>query len=504
MPYLPAETFDNIRNFIKLNTGLSFSNEKQIDLEYGLQNVAHEYGVTDLQNFAEFLLSRPLSTEIKHSLQRNLTIGETYFFRENPIIDKFKNILLQIAPEKRKTAKTLRIWSSGCSSGEEPYSLAITIAETLPDFASWDITLIGTDINTSALEKAETGIYRNWSFRGVDQRIINKYFTETIDNGFAVKDSIKNMVDFIHLNLFEDPYPSPLTKTYSLDFIFCRNVIMYFDDTGRKKVLNGFYNSLTNKGYLFLSLTELAHQSDRRFVTRKEGSVVYYQKDISVQSFPNQVKRPASDFLARSDTARSSISEPLPVSPSLKNTKEESGIGYSLSVSIRGLYESEKFDEAAALTGKLIPQLLSKTRLLSNEVESAILIIKVLSHAGKTNEALQFTYDILPIEKTTAELHYLQGTLLREKNNLQLAEQSFCNCLFLQPDYTAALFALANVQRQLGKNQESLRTFNNLLSVLSKIPGNEIGTSLEGVSSGELYQITVAAIQNLTKKMQAV
>lgn len=491
MSRLLPDTFESIRNFIRLNTGLAFSFEKQNDLEYGLLTVALEYGVTDLNDFVEFLLSRPLPDEIKSSLQRNLTIGETYFFREKPVIDKFKALLLQIAPEKRRTTKSLRVWSSGCSSGEEPYSLAITIAETLPDYASWNITLLGTDINNAALHKAQSGIFRKWSFRGVDEHIIQKYFIQTGEQEYEVKPSIKAMVEFSHLNLFEDAFPSPLTKTYSLDFIFCRNVIMYFDPAGRKKVLGGFYNSLNNMGYLFLSLTELAHQTDKRFTTIKDGSVVFYQKDISNGNHPafntnyNKISTSNSESFIKkaapkpyNSTAAPVISAPVTLSDVLTR------------------------DNNTTVTQWLQQQsdiLRTKNLLTAGELQLVLQNVHTLIKQAYIREALLYISDVLQIEKTCAELFYLKSTLLREKEELTQAEQSLKKALFLEPEYFAALFASGNVQRQMGRNEESKRTFACLISLLQKRSPAEKVRNLDDMSVQELLTISGMALENLAK-----
>jgi chemotaxis protein methyltransferase CheR len=210
-----------------------------------------------------------------------LTINETYFYREENQLNECCSIVLPQLREKNM-ARPLRIWSAACSTGEEPYTLAMLIQES-GKFLPGSVEIIGTDINKKVLQKADKGWYHSGSFafRRIPQNLLKKYFSEEND-GYQINQSIKNMVEFQYLNLLNTDRVEQLGK---FDVIFCRNVLIYFDQETTKRVIKSLHRNLTPGGYLFLghaeSITDMALgfqkvDSDRTFYYRKEP--VYDEK----------------------------------------------------------------------------------------------------------------------------------------------------------------------------------------------------------------------------------
>ena len=197
-----------------------------------------------------------------------LTIGETYFFRDRGQINLLKTkILPELIAKKRdichksKDKKPcLKIWSAGCSSGEEPYSLAIMIKELIPDLIDWNILILGTDINTESIEKAEQGIYDSWSFRQVEPQIQKQYFHQQ-KMRWEVDSQIRKLVKFRCMNLFQEAFPNQLSDLHNIDAIVCRNVFIYFNSAAIATVLEKFYQTLNPGGYLIAGHTELHGQN---------------------------------------------------------------------------------------------------------------------------------------------------------------------------------------------------------------------------------------------------
>jgi chemotaxis protein methyltransferase CheR len=206
-----------------------------------------------------------------------LTNTESYFFRDQDQFTLLRNHILPELIQRKQNNKTIRICSAGCSSGEEPYSLAILLKELLSDIEEWNVTILGIDVNQEALAKAKTGIYRPWSFRRVNLEIVKRYF-QVINNEYHLKDSIKKMVDLQPINLVKDLFPSSNSELQNLDLILCRNVFIYFDSSAIATVLNKFYDALEPSGYLITGHAELYGQDVSQFETKVFPESVVYQR----------------------------------------------------------------------------------------------------------------------------------------------------------------------------------------------------------------------------------
>lgn len=206
-----------------------------------------------------------------------LTNIESYFFRDQEQFLLLRNHIIPELIQRKQSSKTIRICSAGCSSGEEPYSLAILLKELLPDLEQWNVMILGVDINQDVLKKAEQGVYRPWSFRRVDADIVQRYF-RVIDNEYYLNDSIKEMVKFQTVNLAREVFPNFNLELKELDLIICRNVFIYFELSAIAMVLDKFYKALQPLGYLITGHAELYGQNLSQFQTRVFPESVIYQR----------------------------------------------------------------------------------------------------------------------------------------------------------------------------------------------------------------------------------
>ncbi len=206
-----------------------------------------------------------------------LTNVESYFFRDQDQFNLLRNSIIPELIARKQSTKTIRICSAGCSSGEEPYSLAILLKELLPDVEQWNLLILGVDVNEEALQKAKAGIYRPWSFRRVDLEIIHRYFQVT-NNQYYLEPSIKQMVKFQALNIVKEPFTYPNSELREIDLILCRNVFIYFESSTIATVLNKFYEALQPLGYLITGHAELYGQNLSQFQTKVFPESVVYQR----------------------------------------------------------------------------------------------------------------------------------------------------------------------------------------------------------------------------------
>ncbi len=257
--------FEQLRDFIYNICGMYFHTTKKYFLESRLTRRMEATGTKTYQDYYLLLKSARGSEELKF-LMDEITTNETYFFRNVPQLAALENKLLpEIVEAKNKMGfRKLRIWSAASSSGEEAYTMAMILLEKRSTLLKdWIIEIVGTDINETVIAQAKEGVYNAYSVRNIPDVYKRKYIKE--DNGkFILSPEVKKFVTFNKLNLYED---SKMIFMKSFDFIFCANVLIYFDTASKSKVVQHFYNNLQPYGYFFVGQSESLHGVNDKFKT---------------------------------------------------------------------------------------------------------------------------------------------------------------------------------------------------------------------------------------------
>ena len=278
-PEIPMsmDEFRLLRDFVYQHCGLNFTEDSKYLLEKRLARRLETHNLQSFKDYYYFLRYKPEKDQELSAVVDLLTTNETYFFREEYQLKTFAE---EILPEirKRKEAegnRSLRIWSAGCSSGEEPYTLAMLLLDQ-PWLNSWQVEIIGTDISQKVLSKARQGEYSEASFRNTDPVYRHRFFEEN-SGKMQIGDNVKSLVTISHLNLFDQARVALLGK---MDIVFCRNVIIYFDLDGKKKVIDSFFQRLHLEGYLLLGHSESLINLSTAFQLRHFQHDMVYQKPI--------------------------------------------------------------------------------------------------------------------------------------------------------------------------------------------------------------------------------
>ena len=489
--------------FLNSNMGLHFPKNRWGELEKKISDLAEENGFQDAGDFIRQLLSEsPAKSRIEH-LASYLTVGETYFYREPRSFEVLKeNILPEMIQDRRKTGKRLRIWSAGCCTGEEPYSIAVLLTRLIPDVKDWNITILATDINPSFLKKAREGIYSKWSFRNTPKWVIKNYFERIDENHFRVAERIKNMVTFSYLNLADDVYPALMNYTNAMDAIFCRNVLMYFTPKSVKSVAGSFFHSLIDGGWLIVSPAETMLLKSSRFVTVNFPEITLYKKDLykhiveqkrewnikETDSLP--AKHPAKtipdlqsvDYISK--PAPPGQKPPMKRIPSKRKARIEKTV---MSKPARHeealtLYHQGSYDEAEE-------KLLSLLSTNNQDYNAYPLLARVKANQGKLNDAIEWCEKAISRDKLKADLHYLRATILLEQDLPDEAMLSLKRALYLEPRFALAHFALGNILLRSGRVKETEKHFRNALKELSKHDREVILPESDGITAGRLSEI---------------
>ena len=268
---LPDALLSQLSDFLEVHMGLHFPRQRWHDLERGVAAASRDAGYANAETFVRWLLGAPLTRTRIEGLASHLTIGETYFFREKASLDILEQrILPELLQARAQGDRRLRIWSAGCCSGEEPYSIAMLLDRLIPDPAKWNVTILATDINPQFLRKAAQGIYSAWSFRETPGWLKELYFTRRADGRFEIQPRMRQMVSFSYLNLAEDSYPSLVNGTNAMDIILCRNVLMYFAPETRSIAYAKLDQALEDDGLLMLGAAETVMDQTTLFSTARE------------------------------------------------------------------------------------------------------------------------------------------------------------------------------------------------------------------------------------------
>ncbi len=474
--------------------GLHFPEKRWGDLARIISHAARELGFEDVDAFIERLVSRQTTKEQEEILAGHLTIGETYFFREQKSFDILENrILPDLIASRRGREQRLRIWSAGCSTGEEPYSLAILLSRLIPDPREWQITILATDINSRALGKAVHGVYSDWSFRGIPQWVRQRYFTKTPNGHDELQHAIRRMVTFSVLNLAEDNYPSLSTNTNAMDIILCRNVLMYFEPKQQHKVIKSFQRSLLEGGWLVVSPCETSPAFSTCFETVVFPDAVFYKRNEQRNKpqviVPTLISQPSSLIEGKGEGRKPQlIAPPAPGKVKQVEPKTQTSV-YEKALT---LYHQGKYKEAAHKLSGLLAETEATSGAKPAFGKAAALMAQAQANRGEIAVALEWVEKAIAADKLNAELYYLRATIFQEQGEILKAVASLKQSIYLDQAFVMAHFALGALTLQSGKPREAGRHLENALSLLLACPADDPVPGAEGMTGARLSEIITA------------
>jgi len=268
------EDFLKFREFFYRKTGILFEDSKRYFVDKRLVERIQATGHNNFRSYFTFMRFQASGEELQ-ALTNAMTVNETYFFREEY---QFKCLVDSMLPEIIKTKRpgsTIRIWSIPSSSGEEPYSIALYLTEYWPDIAHWDVELISSDIDTNILKKAREGRYSARSVQHLPAKLLQKHFRRLPDGDYQISDDFRQAVEFTRVNLNE---PADTRPYRGFDVIFCRNLLIYFDDLSRRQAAEVFFDALNPGGFICLGHSESMSRISSVFKVRKFPDAIVYQK----------------------------------------------------------------------------------------------------------------------------------------------------------------------------------------------------------------------------------
>jgi len=478
-PTLSTTLLSRLSELVVEQTGLNFPQERWGDLERGIAAAAPDFNFPDRESCAHWLLSAPLTRRMNEILATHLSVGETYFFREKQNLGILEEqILPQLLQARRQNEqRRLRIWSAGCCTGEEAYTIAIMLDRLIPDLKEWHVTILATDFNPKFLRKAAQGVYGEWSFRDAPGWLRERYFTTRADGHMEILPRIRKMVTFSYLNFADDVYPSLSNNTGAMDVIFCRNVLMYFTAQRAKQVTGNFHRALVDGGWLIVSPTEASNRLLSSFAPVEFPGAVLYRKMVNAES---QMLKPKSHVSGHQFLQSFMKTEAtLPLLPVAQTEPDVVTFAIHAPQAERLPVPQTEVDEAPS----------RMARSCANQ--------------GQLSEALEWCEKAITADKMNPSHHYLLATILQEQGQHDIAIRSLMRALYLDPDFVLAHFALGNLHQSQGRYREAQRYFGNVLLLLRNHPQDETLLEADGLTAGRLAEIATSLLESLPQPMEA-
>ena len=272
------EEFVQLRDFIYEKSGIYVDVKRKYLFESRFSKRLSELGLSSFHDYTKYLkFDRNKDAELKHLFEL-VTTNETSFCRDMRQLAAFQDHVLRdaLAEQRKKGQLELNIWSAGCSSGEEPYTLAILLMETLGlELPKWKVSITAVDLSGEMISRAKEGVYKEYAFKTTPEAIRLKYFKE-VEGGWRISPAVRNMVSFARMNLNDSLSLKRVPRSH---IVFCRNVIIYFDDVMKKKVVGSFYDNLLPGGCLMIGHSEALHKISQVFKPVSYPGTIAYIKE---------------------------------------------------------------------------------------------------------------------------------------------------------------------------------------------------------------------------------
>lgn len=484
-----------IKRFLREHSGLHFSQHNQRILEQGLMRRIQALRMESLPAYFNYLTAATDNYDEINKLLGLLTIGETSFFRYRSHREALLHDILPKLVEQNRSQGRLRIWSAGCSTGEEPYSLAILLREHFPELVDWDVQILATDINKRALRQARQGVYGERSLRMMEASLRQRYFQQ-VDDHFLLTAQVRRMVRFEYLNLQSDSFRAASDVSQGLDLLLCRNVLIYFELETIRRIVEKFRRALNPRGFLLLGHAETMQNVSDGFQRHHQHNAFFYQRK-DAQGFltssaptpvsPDHVQResgpavtvaPAEtvDASATAGAVAAAESRPHEDGPKLPRPPEE------LYREAMTAFEHEQFARADTLFDQLLEQQPAHPQAL---IGKGVL----LANLGQYSDARLLCARAIRVDDLLPEAYLLRGLILDMEGFLERALVEYQKVLWLAPEFVMAHYLAAKIHDRLADKEKNRRALRNTARALEQATGASTVPFSGGLSRGVFLEI---------------
>lgn len=477
--------------------GLNFPEKRRADLEQGIKQAFALSTCRDLADYYRMLLDPDNGPVHRQRLVNILTIGESHFFRNT---GQFDVLYKQVLPEiigRRRTLRTLRVWSAGCSEGQEPYSIAMMLRELLPDVNEWAITILGTDINTKALARAREAVYSDWAFREERAKLWQPRYFRRVGKRYELVPEVRRMVTFAQLNLVDEVYPSYRTNTMFMDLILCRNVTIYFAPSTTRRVIELFYDTLVDGGWLIVGHSEHSLNTYRQFQALSYPEAILYQRTGKPLVLPEDwewlpTTPPAPgvpSLRVPAEVAPADVSWAGDENPLLATADEFSGpeCSETLLERARELLEYGHQEQARELLLKVVGDSCPCA-------EACALLGKSYANQGMWQEGEDWCRRAVRENNLLLEPYYTLALILQHRGQLDKAIEMMKKMVYLDRNSIRGHYGLADLYHSKGMLRQALKSLDNAQRALS---GHDGGKTIPGSGGITVERLREAIMRQL-------
>jgi chemotaxis protein methyltransferase CheR len=482
---ISKEQLAKLSSHICKTIGLEFPENRYKDLTRGIEEACGEFGFSNANDCIEWLLHTDFNKDTWDILAGYLTIGETYFFRDSAVFKFLKDKLLHdLIYARWQSEKYLRIWSAACCTGEEPYSIAMLIDQLIPNRTGWNISIIATDINEKFLNKAKKGVYTQWSFRNTPEELRNKYFSNIHANQYSIHPKIKRMVSFSYLNLAESNYPSYSNNTNELDLICCRNVLMYFSEPIRKKVVNSLSSCLTQNGVLIISPGEADYAKKAGLLSFRSSETTVFRKEPPQKK--SHTLNQTINFPIKATDPIKKIPEKTQLVPDTKPTQKQN---IAPTNKQKNTYDQalQTFNKGAY--NECIQLLSHMHETNKNNADNMILTARCYANLKQYETAKSWCEKAINLNRFDPGYYYLMASILQEQGEIENAIKALNQALYLEPSLIMAYVTIGMIRRKQGRKQDFQKAINNAMYYLKKMEPDDIVPLSDDNTAGRLIKI---------------
>jgi chemotaxis protein methyltransferase CheR len=462
---LTEEEFVTVARLLHDAAGLSFDDSRRESLGYSVAARMAATGTPDVSAYLA-LLSGTGSGQERQALLDEVTIPETHFFRNPPQIRALRTYVLPELLRQAATAKKLRIWSAGCSTGEEAYTMAILIRELLPVSADWDIKIVATDVSTRALAAGRDAHYAERAFVMTDPTDLSRWFTiDEARKSWVVRDELRDLVEFRHHNLIRD---TPPFDDEAVDLILCRNVTIYFDRETTRRLMKRLHGRLRDGGYLFLGHAETLWQICDDFTLVPLGDAFVYRRADQPE---------ATDRRRWVLQDRRTEDEPRPTRADRRRGDTDR----------RGRPPGPAAAVAPAATST--PPAVPESTAAVPPPRDPLDAVRWAIAEGRYDEAADVAAEVVAATPLWAQAHYLHGVALTNLGRDADALVVLRKTVYLEPEHGLAHFLLGGALERLGEPVAASRSYRAAAYTLGSQPLEGVAPELGGRRVTELAEL---------------
>jgi len=466
--------------FLKLRTGIIIQDHQLQNLSNSVSLACKQFGYLTAEDYLDAMkMSAAVLPELEFLISA-VTVQESYFFRDQEQVNFLKDTWFPEIIERKQESgeKTLRIWSAGCSGGQEIYTIAILLNEIIHNINEWEIFLLGTDINTNVLSNAGFGRYLEWSLRSTPKYLVQKYFLHE-GNDYVLNPEICKMVKFSYLNLAEENFSSVMKSIAAFDMIMCRNVFIYMDKVNIEKILKKFSGLLSPEGILLLGASDLIDGSTTDLKLHHRNNVFHYRKEHIAAIAPQRQFRPAKMKILQRKGKNKTVA---PQKKAFTKQKPAPDKQHSIDQEVMELDKSGRWSE--------IPPLVDSYCALNGEKAFLVSMkAKALASLGDFNSAVTLCKRSIELDRTCKCSYYIMATVMNELGDIENTQNAFRKAIYLDHNFPEAHFQLGQTLMRLHKYKAGLKSLKNALELAEKMDPNDSMFLESELNYGQLVEI---------------